>query len=72
MIHKRTPGERIKKFLEMPHLKRRERNQRLAIVGVIVLLGVYLVLMSLMDTLSPSGSQSSQGSPATKGMQRKR
>ena len=34
---KRTPWKRLKKFLEMPHLKRRDRNQRLAIVGVVVI-----------------------------------
>jgi len=52
----------------MPHLKRRDRNQRLAIVGVILLLGIYLALLPFIN----SGSKSSQGAPATKGVQRKR
>ena len=45
-VHRnKTLGERITKILAMPHLKRRERNQRLAIIGVILLLGVYLVVL---------------------------
>jgi hypothetical protein len=29
----------------MPHLKRRDRNQRLAIVAVILFMGIYLVVV---------------------------
>ena len=51
---KRTLWERTKKFLEMPHLKRHDRNQRLAIAGVIIMLVVYLlVLRPLMAWLLP-------------------
>lgn len=42
---KKTLFERIKKALSMPHLKRHERNQRLAIGTVVVLLAVYLVVV---------------------------
>ena len=45
MPHKRTLGQRIKKYFEMPHLKRRDRNQRVAIVGVIAGLAVYLLVL---------------------------
>jgi len=51
---KLTRWEKIKKALEMPQLKRRERNQRIAIVGVVVALGVYfLVLRPIADWMFP-------------------
>lgn len=42
---KRTLAKRIKKLLEMPHLKRRERNQRIAIGAVILMLGLYVAIV---------------------------
>ncbi len=42
---KKTPLQRIKKVLSMPHLKRRERNQRLAIGTVVLMLGLYLAIV---------------------------
>ena len=51
---KPTLGEKIKKALVMPTLKRPERNQRLALVGVILLMGLYLlILRPLADLLFP-------------------
>jgi hypothetical protein len=51
---KRSLWERLKKYLEMPHLKRRDRNQRVAIVGVMVGLVVYLlVLRPIIDIMFP-------------------
>lgn len=51
---KLTLWEKVKKALEMPQLKRRDRNQRVAIVGVILLLGVYfLILRPIADLLYP-------------------
>jgi len=67
--HKRTLGQRIKKYLEMPHLKRRERNQRVAIVGVMIGLVVYLfVLRPLIDLILPDTrpKQAQSGPPPGK------
>ncbi len=51
---KRSLFERIKKKLEMPHLRRRERNSRIAIGGVILFAIFYLaVLRPVLDYLIP-------------------
>ena len=53
-----TRRERLQKFLEMPHLTRRDRNQRVAVVGLILLATAYLfVLRPLFDMLSRSKPQ---------------
>lgn len=68
---KRTLWEKVKKALEMPNLKRRDRNQRLAIVGVILLLGVYLlILRPLADLLFPESVK--KAGPASSGVGRKK
>ena len=37
-------GQRLRKALEMPHLSRSKRNQRVAIAAAVVILGVYLLV----------------------------
>ena len=62
-VHKkRTLLERIKKALEMPKLKRRDRNQRVAIGGVLLLFLIYLVVLRpiinwMMPVEKPKSSQ---------------
>lgn len=79
MHRKRTLGEKIKKFLEMPKLKRRDRNQRIAIAGVVLFLLVYLVVLRPMidfffpDTRpKPRQSGPARSQPGKGGMQRNR
>jgi len=54
-VHRKaTRAEKIRLALEMPRLRRSDRNQRLGIVVVILLAGVYfLVLRPLADLLLP-------------------
>lgn len=58
-IRKRVPRKRslfyrIKKKLEMPYLKRHDRNQRLAIGAVLLLAVVYLgIVRPIMDRFFP-------------------
>lgn len=71
---KLTLWERTRKALEMPRLKRRDRNQRLAIVGVVAFLLVYLlVLRPLIDYVFPAKYKSStpvtMPTKANKGLQ---
>ena len=40
---KLTTWEKLQRMVEMPGVRRRERNQRLALVGILVALVVYLV-----------------------------
>ncbi len=79
MHRKRTLGEKITKLLEMPKLKRRDRNQRLAIVGVVLFLLVYLVVLRpLIDFFFPdTRPKQRQSAPAQRpagkgGLQRNR
>ncbi len=45
-VHRqKSVWERTTKFLAMPHLKRRDRNQRVAIVLIILFMGLYLVVL---------------------------
>lgn len=69
VTRKQTLAEKIKFFLAMPHLKRRDRNQRVAIVGVVVLLLVYLfMLRPLFEILYPDAiTKPQQAAPAGKG-----
>ena len=75
---KRTLFERIKALLEMPRLKRSERNQRLAIAGVLVAMAVYfLVIRPVMNVLfpyTPTRTQKSGPGPAPgkTGLQKKK
>ena len=58
---KRTLWERLEKYLEMPHLKRRDRNQRVAIVGVMIGLVVYLfILRPLINIMFPPDTRPKQ------------
>ena len=51
---RRTRWQRLKKFLEMPHLKRRDRNQRVAIVSVVFMLLLYLgVIRPVVNLIFP-------------------
>ena len=59
---KRTLLEKITKALEMPKLKRRDRNQRIAIGGVLLLFVFYLVVLRpiinwMMPAEKPKSSQ---------------
>ena len=65
---KKTRAERIQKYLEMPHLRRSDRNQRLALAGVILLLAVYLVVVRpLLNLILPASTPSqTQAGPAPK------
>lgn len=55
---KRTPFERIAKLLEMPHLKRHERNQRVALGGVLLLALVYFgAVRPIMNRFFPPAAR---------------
>lgn len=60
---KRTLGERVKKAVEMPRLSRAKRNQRVAIVAMVLLLGVYLLVWPTISGMF--GGTSSSSSPAS-------
>jgi hypothetical protein len=72
---KPTLGDRLRLWFEMPRLKRSERNQRLAIAGVVLLMVMYfLVLRPLLDMM-PSGPGRAATPAPTKagpGLQKKR
>lgn len=55
----------------MPRLTRRDRNQRVAIAGVILLFAAYLALRPLMNSLSGSPRTSSKAPPATQGLRKR-
>lgn len=67
MHRRRTLWVRIIKYLEMPHLNRRDRNQRVAIAGVVMFMVVYLlVLRPLIDIMFPaSQSKQTKSAPAS-------
>lgn len=73
---KLTLGEKIRKALEMPQLKRRDRNQRVAIVGLVLLLLLYLaVLRPIIDFFFPAklkNERSAPAAPANRGPQQRK
>ena len=60
---KRTIGARLKKALEMPHVSRAKRNQRVVIVAMVVLMGVYLLVAPLLSDMF-GGGRKEGASPA--------
>jgi len=73
---KLTLGKRIRKALEMPQLKRRDRNQRVAIMGVVLFLLLYLaVLRPIIDFVFPPKlkiDRSAPAAPANRGPQQRK
>lgn len=73
---KQTLPQRIKKVLSMPHLKRRERNQRVAIGAVVLMLGLYLAIVRpIIDYFFPyvpPKKTQSLTPPAKTGLQKNR
>ena len=61
----RTFAERLRLLVEMPRLTRAERNQRLAIVVVVILVGVYFLLRPLIGPLIEQGNPTT-ATPAVK------
>jgi hypothetical protein len=53
---KKTLGERIERLIVAPHLPRARRNQRLAIVAMVVLLGAYLLVWPVLSDMFGGGS----------------
>ena len=51
----KTFAERARLMFYMPHLTRAERNQRLTIVVVVFLVGLYFLLRPLIDPLIERG-----------------
>jgi len=70
---KRTLGERIKRVIVAPHMSRSKRNQRLAIVAMVLLLGVYLLVWPVVSGILGGGSKDSAStSPAPNNLSKKR
>ena len=48
---KKSRGERIMRLILAPHLPRRQRNQRVAIIAMVVLTGVYLLVSPMLGDI---------------------
>lgn len=62
--HKPTLGEKIRRAIEMPGIRRAELNQRLAIAGVVLAVALYFIISPLVGRLYSSGPKG----PTVKGL----
>jgi hypothetical protein len=69
---KKTFGERVERLILAPHLPRGKRTQRVAIIAMVVLMGVYLLVSPMLgdifgggrkDTAPPSTGTSTSPPP---------
>ena len=58
--------ERLRLAWEMPRLRRRERNERLAILFVLLALIVYVLLAPALNRSTPGDTPSEKGAPAAR------
>lgn len=59
-----TWQERLRLAWEMPRLRRRERNERLAILFVLLALIIYVVLAPALNRSTPGSDSSDKAAPA--------
>ena len=74
MPRKKTVGQRIGSLIFAPQLPRSKRNQRVAIIAMVVLLGVYLLVSPMLGDMFGGSRKDAPPAAAapTKGLGKKK